>query len=201
MTESSLYERLGGVFAIAAVVDHFSDALINNPMVGKGSHNPDLHEWSTRNLDEAARTEVHAHALGVRRGRGARQVRRDPSRATPSLGSRRLTAIYRSRPRSSTKSPPNSRAPLTPSTCRGREGRGARRVRGAQGRGDRGYKMAAGSRLTLVTAGSPVISPGRLRGGGSAARVIAPSGPVSTSPSARFVLRRAGQPGKEDVGE
>ena len=28
MTESSLYERLGGVFAIAAVVDHFSDAIV-----------------------------------------------------------------------------------------------------------------------------------------------------------------------------
>ena len=28
MDEKSLYERLGGVFAIAAVVDHFSDALV-----------------------------------------------------------------------------------------------------------------------------------------------------------------------------
>jgi hypothetical protein len=26
--EKSLYERLGGVFAIAAVVDHFSDAVV-----------------------------------------------------------------------------------------------------------------------------------------------------------------------------
>ena len=34
MTESSLYERLGGAFAIAAVVDHFSDAIVHNPMVG-----------------------------------------------------------------------------------------------------------------------------------------------------------------------
>lgn len=44
--EKSLYERLGGIFAIAAVVDHFSDALINNPMVGKDSKNPQLREWS-----------------------------------------------------------------------------------------------------------------------------------------------------------
>jgi hemoglobin len=44
--ELSLYERLGGVFAIAAVVDHFSDALIENPKVGKGSQNPQLREWS-----------------------------------------------------------------------------------------------------------------------------------------------------------
>jgi hypothetical protein len=34
MTEKSLYERLGGVFAIAAVVDHFSDAVVQNPSVG-----------------------------------------------------------------------------------------------------------------------------------------------------------------------
>ena len=30
MPEKSLYERLGGVFAIAAVVDHFSDAVVKN---------------------------------------------------------------------------------------------------------------------------------------------------------------------------
>ena len=46
MQEMSLYERLGGVFAIAAVVDHFSDALLENPKVGKGSGNPELREWS-----------------------------------------------------------------------------------------------------------------------------------------------------------
>ncbi len=31
MPKKSLYERLGGVFAIAAVVDHFSDAVVKNP--------------------------------------------------------------------------------------------------------------------------------------------------------------------------
>jgi hemoglobin len=50
MTESSLYDRLGGVFAIAAVVDHFSDALIQNPVVGQQSQNPALREWHTDNL-------------------------------------------------------------------------------------------------------------------------------------------------------
>jgi hemoglobin len=50
MTETSLYERLGGVFAIAAVVDHFSDALIQNPVVGQKSENPALREWHTSNL-------------------------------------------------------------------------------------------------------------------------------------------------------
>ena len=51
MAEPSLYERLGGVFAIAAVVDHFSDALIENPIVGQGSTNPALREWHTNSLD------------------------------------------------------------------------------------------------------------------------------------------------------
>lgn len=48
--EKSLYERLGGVFAIAAVVDHFSDALIENPVVGQKSKNPALREWHTKSL-------------------------------------------------------------------------------------------------------------------------------------------------------
>ena len=48
--EKSLYERLGGVFAIAAVVDHFSDAVVKNPIVGEKSKNPQLREWHTNNL-------------------------------------------------------------------------------------------------------------------------------------------------------
>jgi hemoglobin len=51
MTDVTLYERLGGAFAIAAVVNHFSDALVKNPIVGQGSANPDLNEWHTRSLD------------------------------------------------------------------------------------------------------------------------------------------------------
>ena len=50
MAEPNLYERLGGVFAIAAVVDHFSDAVVRNPIVGKRSENPALREWHTNNL-------------------------------------------------------------------------------------------------------------------------------------------------------
>jgi hemoglobin len=51
MSESSLYDRLGGAFAIAAVVDRFSDALIKNQIVGQGSQNPRLREWHTNSLD------------------------------------------------------------------------------------------------------------------------------------------------------
>ena len=50
MGEQTLYERLGGAFAIAAVVDQFSDALIKNPIVGQGSQNPQLREWHTNSL-------------------------------------------------------------------------------------------------------------------------------------------------------
>ena len=50
MAQSSLYERLGGAFAIAAVVDHFSEAIIRNPIVGQTSENPALREWHTNNL-------------------------------------------------------------------------------------------------------------------------------------------------------
>lgn len=51
MQEKSLYERLGGVFAIAAVIEHFSDAVVKNRMVGQGSDNPELNEWHTQQLD------------------------------------------------------------------------------------------------------------------------------------------------------
>ena len=45
MKEQSLYERLGGDFAIAAVVDHFSDQLLKNPKIVNA--NPQLKEWHT----------------------------------------------------------------------------------------------------------------------------------------------------------
>lgn len=54
MSEASLYERLGGVFAIAAVVDHFSDAIIENAAVGKLSQNAQLNEWSNEQPERLA---------------------------------------------------------------------------------------------------------------------------------------------------
>lgn len=48
--EPSLYERLGGIFAIAAVVDYFSDQIIEDPVAGARSANPQLREWHTRQL-------------------------------------------------------------------------------------------------------------------------------------------------------
>ena len=50
MAQNSLYERLGGAFAIAAVVDRFSDAIIQDRVAGQGSDNPALREWHTKEL-------------------------------------------------------------------------------------------------------------------------------------------------------
>jgi hemoglobin len=47
----SLYTRLGGIFAIAAVVNHFSDEIIADPVAGARSQNPALREWHTAQLD------------------------------------------------------------------------------------------------------------------------------------------------------
>jgi len=44
-SEQSLYERIGGVYAIAAVVDRFSDQLLKNPKIVNA--NPQLKEWHT----------------------------------------------------------------------------------------------------------------------------------------------------------
>jgi len=50
MAEATLYDRLGGVYAIAAVVNHFSDEIIKNAKVGELSENPQLREWSTKSI-------------------------------------------------------------------------------------------------------------------------------------------------------
>lgn len=54
MEEKTLYERLGGAFAIAAVVNYFSDEVVKNPKVGQTSQNPALREWHTKKLDRLA---------------------------------------------------------------------------------------------------------------------------------------------------
>ena len=88
--EKSLYDRLGGVFAIAAVVDHFSDAVVKNPMVGQKSKNPQLREWHTKNLKGCP-----ASSSCVRCGSATFQVGhsslRPPSPARRRSASRKLT--------------------------------------------------------------------------------------------------------------
>ena len=51
MSEGTLYERLGGAFRIAEIVNYFSDRLYENPVVGKASKNPRLQAWHTERLD------------------------------------------------------------------------------------------------------------------------------------------------------
>jgi hemoglobin len=51
MPEATLYERLGGVYAIAAVINHFSDEVVKNAVAGQGSKNPALRDWHTKKLD------------------------------------------------------------------------------------------------------------------------------------------------------
>nr|QBK89197.1 MAG: globin [Mimivirus LCMiAC02] len=49
--EKSLYDRLGGIYPIAAVINLFSNNLINNDIVGINSKNPQLREWHRNKLD------------------------------------------------------------------------------------------------------------------------------------------------------
>ena len=76
MPESSLYERLGGAFAIAAVIDAFSDALVKNPIVGQQSENPALREWHTNNLGRLPGLKFMRTPLGMQRCRRRISVRR-----------------------------------------------------------------------------------------------------------------------------
>lgn len=50
MDEPTLYERLGGIYAIAAVVNNFSDRLLENPKIVNS--NPELKEWHTEKFKE-----------------------------------------------------------------------------------------------------------------------------------------------------
>lgn len=44
MGEPSLYERLGGVYAISAVVDHFSDQLVEKGTIEEQNQN--IKDWN-----------------------------------------------------------------------------------------------------------------------------------------------------------
>jgi hemoglobin len=57
-TEPSLYDRLGGYFGIALVVNRFSDQILRNPILNK---NPALKAWK--------RTQAEARLPGLKFGR------------------------------------------------------------------------------------------------------------------------------------
>ncbi len=94
-SEKSLYERLGGVFAIAAVVDHFSDAVVKNPVVGQKSKNPQLREWHTKNLKgcPASSSCARCGSATFRVGPSSSPL---PSPARRRSALRRPTAIFES---------------------------------------------------------------------------------------------------------
>lgn len=48
----TLYDRLGGIFAIAAVVQKFSYRVLEHPLVGKNSPNPQLRKWSREHTED-----------------------------------------------------------------------------------------------------------------------------------------------------
>ena len=50
----SLYDRLGGIYSIAPIVNQFSDALIYNSVVGIQSKNPFLREWHINKMNRLA---------------------------------------------------------------------------------------------------------------------------------------------------
>ena len=97
MPEKSLYDRLGGVFAIAAVVDHFSDAVVKNPIVGQKSENPQLREWHTKNLGRLP-------GLKFMRRLGSATFRVALSSSRPPSPARRRSALRR--PTGTSGSPP-----------------------------------------------------------------------------------------------
>ena len=98
MADASLYDRLGGVFAIAAVVDHFSDAVVKNPIVGQGSKNPAARRVEHERARPPAGPEVHADPVGLQRRRRTVRVRGNAARVAPPSASRRPIATSASRP-------------------------------------------------------------------------------------------------------
>ena len=119
MTEASLYERLGGSFAIAAVVDHFSDAVVRNPITGQGSKDPKLDEWSTDDLGRLPGLKF-MRTLWVCDIAGGPRATQPRNRAVLISAWRRPIGRSKSLPQSSTNSWLSLGDRSTTSTCRRR---------------------------------------------------------------------------------
>ena len=129
-----LYERLGGVFAIAAVVDHFSDAVVKNPIVGEKSKNPQLREWHTKNLGRLPGLKF-MRTLWVCDVSGGPFSSRRPSPARRRSALKRHTGTSGSRQQNSMRSQRNSGGPWTSSRYRRERRRSPGSVRRPQRRG------------------------------------------------------------------
>ena len=159
MSEQSLYERLGGVFAVAAVVDHFSDAIVKNPIVGQASPNPALREWHTLQLGRLPGLKF-MRTLWVCNVAGGpfTYVGTHPGRDEVSLeeAHRRFSISPRRIRRSGSRAGSHARRRWRP---RPGEGRGPGGLCGTQGRG---HRRLPGGRGPLSTAGvitEPVTRP------------------------------------------
>ena len=155
MSDKSLYERLGGVFAIAAVVDHFSDAVVRNAVAGQGSDNPALREWHTAELGRLPGLKF-MRTLWVCDVAGGPFEYVGTHRATTRSASRRRIAGWASRPSSSMRSPASWPTRSTTLAFRRRKVRGPGGLLGPQGRGHRGID----GRRRLITKAAR-RSPGR----------------------------------------
>src|SRR5947207_5644334 len=108
MAEPTLYERLGGIFAIAAVADNFSDRVLRNPKIVDA--NPELHEWHT--------VTYRTRLPGLKWGRTLWLADVAGGHTnTPAGRCATRISTSRSHPRCSTKCPRNWRTPWMISTC------------------------------------------------------------------------------------
>jgi len=152
MAEASLDERLGGAFAIAAVVVHFRDAVIQNPTVGQQSNKPGSREWHTNNLGRLSGLKFMRTLWVCAAAHGPFEY----SATKPGSTAIGLDEAHRSSGSplpSSTKSRPSSAGPST--GARSLSWRRSRSLAhsGPQGRGDRGTPRRGGGRP--LTPGRP----------------------------------------------
>jgi hypothetical protein len=115
--DKSLYERLGGVFAIAAVVVHFSDAVVKNPIVGQKSKNPQLREWHTKQLGRLPGLKFMRTLWVCDVSSGPFQFKPNKPGTTP-LGLEEAHRNSRFPPQNSMRLPQNSDGPWTSSKSR-----------------------------------------------------------------------------------
>ena len=201
MAEKSLYERLSGVFAIATVVDHFSDAVVKNREVGQGSPNKALDEWSTQELDRLPGLKF-MRTLWLCEAAGGPFTFAPTKPGRTHLGLEEAHRELRIAPISSTRSRPNSAVASTPSRFRrGKRVRYSRRSPHARAKSRKErYRSPNQSALgsTAIAAspehGMPSARPSRAQGSTSA-RGLACRWCCTTEPGANVSSRSAGRGG------
>jgi len=104
--EKSLYERLGGVFAIAAVVDHFSDAVVKIPSSARSPRIPSCANGTPRTWEDCPASSSCGR-YGSAMFRAGPFSSRPPSRARRRWGWRRPIGTCASPLQSLMRSPQN----------------------------------------------------------------------------------------------